>query len=59
LQKEIAETLAARPRKASVTFFTGKTFQTESGESVVEAVLALALYKYLVKNDYLNEDDTL
>ena len=27
LQKEIAESLAARPRKASVKFFTGKTIQ--------------------------------
>lgn len=59
LQKEISESLAARPRKASEKFFTGKTFQTEDGESVVEQALALALYKYLVKNDYLNEDDTL
>jgi type III restriction enzyme len=59
LQKEIAESLAARPRKASVKFFAGKTIQTEDGESVVEEALALALYKYLIKNDYLNDDDTL
>jgi type III restriction enzyme len=59
LQKEIAETLSARPRKASAKFFTGKTIQTEDGESVVEEALALALYKYLVKNDYVNDDDTL
>lgn len=59
LQKEIAESLAVRPRKASAKFFTGKTFHTEDGESVVEEGLAQALYKYLVKNDYVNEDDTL
>ncbi|PXW33696.1 UNVERIFIED_CONTAM: type III restriction enzyme [Williamsia faeni] len=59
LQKEIAESLATRPRKASVKFFTGKTIQTPSGESVVEEQLAQALYKYLIKNDYLNEDDTV
>ena len=59
LQKEIAQTLAARPRRASVKFFAGKTIQTEDGESVVEEALALALYKYLIKNDYLNDDDTL
>ncbi|PND54716.1 restriction endonuclease subunit R [Mycobacterium sp. ENV421] len=59
LQKEIADTLAARPRKASVKFFAGKTIQTEDGESIVEEALALALYKYLIKNDYLNDDDTL
>jgi type III restriction enzyme len=59
LQKEIAESLAARPRKASVKFFVGKTFQTEGGESVVEEALGQALYKYLVKNDYINDDDTI
>jgi len=59
LQKEIAESLAARPRKASVKFFAGKTIHTADGESVVEEALAQALYKYLVKNDYINDDDTV
>ena len=59
LQKEIAESLAARPRKASVKFFTGKTIHTESGDSAVDEALAQALYKYLVKNDYINDDDTI
>ena len=49
LQKEIAESLAARPRKASVKFFTGKTIRTESGESIVEEKLATAIYFYLVQ----------
>ncbi|MFI0354269.1 type III restriction-modification system endonuclease [Actinomadura sp. 9N407] len=59
LQKEISESLAARPRKASVKFFAGKTIQTPDGESIVEEVVAQALYKYLIKNDYLNDDDTI
>lgn len=59
LQKEISESLASRPRKASVKYFVGKTFPTESGESVVQEVLASALYKYLVRNDYINDDDTI
>ena len=59
LQREIADSLAARPRKASVKFFMGKTIRTSTGESVVEEALAHALYKYLIKNDYLNEDDTV
>lgn len=59
LQREISESLSARPRKASVKFFTGKTIETHAGESVVEEALAHALYKYLIKNDYLNEDDTV
>ncbi|WP_427004465.1 type III restriction-modification system endonuclease [Pseudarthrobacter sp. H2] len=59
LQKEIAESQATRPRKASIKFFTSKTIQTPSGESIVEEALAQALYKYLIKNDYLNDDDTV
>ena len=59
LQHEISESLAARPRKASVTFFVGKTIQTPTGESVIGEAVAQALYKYLVKNDYVNEDDTI
>jgi type III restriction enzyme len=59
LQKEISESLASRPRKASVKYFVGKTFATDSGESIVEEGLANALYKYLVKNDYLDDDDTI
>lgn len=56
LQKEIAESLTARPRKASVSFFTGKTIQTQSGESVVEEKLATAIYFHLVQNGYVDED---
>lgn len=59
LQREISESLAARPRKASPKFFMGKTIQTPSGESVIEEAVAQALYKYLVKNDYVNDDDTI
>ncbi|MEZ5210462.1 DEAD/DEAH box helicase family protein [Gordonia sp. PP30] len=59
LQKEIAATLSERPRKASVGFFTGKTIKTPDGESKVEEAVAAALYKYLIKNDYLNDDDTV
>ena len=59
LQREISVSLSTRPRKATVKFFTGKTFETPAGESVVEEALAQALYKYLIRNDYLNEDDTV
>ncbi|MGP9616967.1 type III restriction-modification system endonuclease [Arthrobacter sp. AOP36-A1-22] len=59
LQKELSESLAARPRKASAKFFTGKTIVTNEGESSLGDAEALALYKYLIKNDYLNDDDTV
>ncbi len=59
LQKEIAESLTARPRKASIKFFAGKTIHTESGESVVEEKLARAIYAYLLKNDYIDDEDEI
>ena len=59
LQREISESLAARPRKASVAFFVGKTIQTPSGELVIGETVAQALYKYLTKNEYVNDDNTI
>lgn len=60
LQREISESLAARPRKATEKYFLGKTIVTPEGEeSVVEEKLARAIYKYLLMNDYINDDDTL
>ena len=59
LQKEIAESLSARPRKVSIKFFAGKTIRTESGESVVEEKLARAIYAYLLKNDYIDDEDEI
>ena len=56
LQKEIFESLAERPREASIAFFTGKTIQTTEGESVVEERLACAIYNYLVDNDYVDDN---
>lgn len=56
LQKEIAESLASRPRKATVKFFTGKTIQTESGESVIEEHLAKEINYFLVQSGYVDVD---
>jgi type III restriction enzyme len=57
LQKEIAGSLTARPRHASVAFFTGKTIRTEAGEKTIDERTARAIYAYLLKNDYVDEDD--
>jgi type III restriction enzyme len=59
LQREIAESLAARPQKATEKYFVGKTFTTDAGNSVLSEALAKAIYKYLVKNDYINDDDSV
>ena len=37
LQTEIAETLSARPRKATEEYFTGKVLQTETGTVEIDA----------------------
>ena len=59
LQTEIGESLIGRPRKATVKYFTGKKFSVDDGEETVSEQLANALYRYLIKNDYVNEDDTI
>jgi len=55
LQKEIAESLTARPRKASVAFFTGKTIQTPTGQLVIQEKLATSFYFHLVQSGYIDE----
>ena len=57
LQKEIAETLSSRPRKATEAYFTGKTFASGSGSVEVSPALAKQIYRYLVKNDYTDDTD--
>ena len=59
LQKELGEALAARPRKATAKYFAGKQVMTEAGEVTVTQQQARAIYKYLLKNDYINDDDTV
>ncbi|WP_298992769.1 type III restriction-modification system endonuclease [uncultured Pseudokineococcus sp.] len=57
LQKEIIESLSARPRKASVDYFTGKPIKlTDGSTSVLEEALAQALYNHLIRNDYVDDD---
>ncbi|HPU13766.1 MAG TPA: DEAD/DEAH box helicase family protein, partial [Aeromicrobium sp.] len=57
LQKEIIESLSARPRKASVDYFTGKQIKLEDGStSVLEKAAAQALYNHLIRNEYIDDD---
>ena len=60
LQKEISESLSARPRKADETYFTGKVLKTADGvEVTVTPQLAKQIYKYLLKNDYTDDNDSI
>jgi type III restriction enzyme len=47
LQKDISESLSARPRVADEKYFTGKVLQTPSGEVEVTPQLAKQIYRYL------------
>jgi type III restriction enzyme len=57
LQKEISESLSARPRKADEAYFTGKVITTETGTIEITPVMAKQIYKYLLKNDYTDDAD--
>ena len=43
LQKEIAEAISARPRRADQEYFTGKVLQTEAGDVQVTPAMAKAI----------------
>jgi type III restriction enzyme len=49
LQKDISESLSARPRVADEKYFTGKVLQTPSGEVEITPQLAKQIYRYLAK----------
>jgi type III restriction enzyme len=57
LQKELIESLSARPRKASVAYFIGKQVTLGDGSTtVLEKSLAQALYNHLIRHDYIDDD---
>lgn len=57
LQKDISETLSERPRFATVEFFKGKTITTEDGPLEVSEPMANQIYRFLVKHEYVDEDN--
>lgn len=54
LQKEIVETLSARPRQATQAYFEGKLLQTDHGPVQITADMAAGLEFYLVQNGYVD-----
>jgi type III restriction enzyme len=57
LQSEIKSDLYNRPTKASVEYFTGKTIKVGEEERTITVAEATAVYHYLVRNDYVDDDD--
>lgn len=59
LQNEMKENMAERQRKADDDYFKGKTIVVDGKKTIITEQEAKAIYKYLIKNDYLNDDDTV
>ena len=59
LQRDISESLSARPRLADEAYFTGKVLKTATGDVEVTPQLAKQIYKYLLKHDYTDDKDCI
>jgi type III restriction enzyme len=59
LQREIKDALSDRPKKANVDYFLGQVITTESGALSIDETTARNIYKYLVKNDYIDDLDQI
>lgn len=55
LQKDISDSLSARPRKADKAYFTGKVIKTEGGDVVVSEDLANDIEFFLIQNGYVDK----
>ena len=59
LQKDISDSLSARPKEANEAYFTGKVLKTPNGNVEVTPQWAKLIYKYLLKNDYSDDTDRI
>ena len=57
LQTEMKETLYERPSRASKEFFSGKKIVVGGEEKIITPQQATAIYRYLLKNDYIDDSD--
>ncbi len=57
LQKGIREDLYERPTKASPEYFIGKTLIVGESEVTISDTQGRAIYHYLIKNDYIDDED--
>jgi type III restriction enzyme len=57
LQKDIIESLSERPRVADESYFTGKTIYVDGSNIEVTPQMAKQIYRYLLKNDYTDDND--
>ena len=57
LQRDISETLSARPRVADMDYFAGKVLRTPQGDVTVTEQMARKIYRYLAQNEYTDDQD--
>ena len=57
LQKDIKDNLYERPMKASIEYFANRLIQFEGKDYKITTSQAKAIHNYLVKNDYIDDDD--
>ena len=58
LQKDIVDTLSSRPRVADADYFENKSIKLKNGEILtIDNQMARSIYKYLLKNDYIDDND--
>ena len=59
LQKDMLAELASRPRKANEDYFKGKLIKVAGGQHEISEDEAKKIHRYLIKNDYVDDDDNL
>ena len=57
LQKKIKEDLYDRPSKATIEYFTGKIIFVDEEPIKIDDAKARDIYRYLIKNDYIDDND--
>ena len=58
-QADIKTVLYDRPSKATIEYFVGKTVMNGETSVVIDNMQAKAIYKYLLKNDYIDDEDNV
>lgn len=59
LQDQTRDVLYERPTKATIEYFTGKTVVVNGNAVKLDQNQAKMIYKYLAKNDYIGDDDSI
>jgi len=59
LQRQIKEVLYDRPTKATIEYFEGKTVMVGEMPMIISSKQAKDIYRYLLKNDYIDNEDNI